>query len=74
MTRRLDQRPEDDWGWRPEERELILRLHHTKEEIPKVGTIIDAAVSITQVVDEILRQVEESIADPRRAPCSTHCA
>ena len=29
-----------------------------KEEIPKVGTIIDATVPITQVVDEILRQVE----------------
>jgi thymidylate kinase len=58
LTRRLDRRPADDWGRRPEERELILRLHHTKEEIPKVGTIIDATVPITQVVDEILRQVE----------------
>ncbi len=44
-----------DWGGRPEERELIVRLHQTKEAIPKNGTIIDATPPLAQVVDEILR-------------------
>ena len=58
MNRRLDERPEDEWGGGRTERELIVRLHRTKEEIPKIGTVIDATVPIARVVDEILRQSE----------------
>ncbi len=58
LTRRLDERPEDEWGGRGrrEERELILRLHQTREDLPANGTAIDATVPIARVVDEILRQ------------------
>ncbi len=58
LNRRLDERPEDEWGGRKTERELIARLHRTKEDIPKNGIIIDATAPIARVVDEILRQSE----------------
>ncbi|MDR7071589.1 AAA family ATPase [Fictibacillus barbaricus] len=49
-----------DWGGRPEEREMISRLHQTKEGVPKNGIIIDATAPIDYVVDEIIRQAEET--------------
>jgi len=39
----------------PEERELAVRLHQAKEDIPKNGIIIDATAPLARVVDEILR-------------------
>ncbi len=56
LNRRLDERTEDEWGAKPE-REFIVRLHQTKEDIPKNGISIDATAPIAHVVDEILRQV-----------------
>jgi hypothetical protein len=56
LNRRLDERTEDEWGGRQTERELISRLHRTKEDIPKNGIVIDAAAPVARVVDEILRQ------------------
>lgn len=61
LNRRLDQRPENEWGGKKTERELIVRLHKTKEDIPKNGIIIDATAPIVHVVDEILRQSEETM-------------
>src|SRR5579859_7059626 len=43
--RRIDERvalDPTDFGAKPAERELAARLHHTKEDIPKTGIIIDA--------------------------------
>ncbi|MFI2650647.1 AAA family ATPase [Micromonospora fulviviridis] len=57
LTRRLDGRPEDEWGGRPAERELVVRLHRTKEDIATSGTVIDATAPLASVVDEILRHV-----------------
>ena len=59
LNRRLDERvalDPTDWGAKPTERELIARLHQTKEDIPKNGMIIDATAPLARVVDEILRQ------------------
>ena len=56
LTRRLAARPENEWGGRASERELIARLHATKEDIPKIGVVIDATVPIPRVVDEILKK------------------
>jgi broad-specificity NMP kinase len=56
LKMRLDNRPQDEFGGKKKEREFVLRLHQTKEDIPKDGIIIDAAVPIGQVVDEIVRQ------------------
>ena len=57
LHRRLDQRPPDEWGSKPSERDLIVRLHRTKEDIPSSGVTIDATPPLPEVVDEILRHV-----------------
>ena len=53
----LDNRRDDDWGKSQDERELILRLHTTKEDIPSNGIVIDATQPLASVVDEILSHV-----------------
>jgi dephospho-CoA kinase len=55
LNRRLAERAEDDWGGRQAERDLVVRLHRTREGIPKAGTVIDATAPIGRVVDEIVR-------------------
>ena len=55
LHRRLDQRPRDEWGSKQSERDLIVRLHRTKEDIPRTGMVIDATPPLADVVDEILR-------------------
>jgi hypothetical protein len=54
LLRRLDERPEGEFGATPAERDLILRLHRTKEDTPS-GVSIDATQPLSHVVDEILR-------------------
>lgn len=56
LNRRLDERPDDEWGGKQSERDLIVRLHQTKEDIPKDGIFIDATKPLARVVDEITRQ------------------
>jgi hypothetical protein len=55
LHRRLDERPQDEWGSKPSERGLIVRLHRSKEDVPSVGVVIDATRPLPDVVDEILR-------------------
>jgi broad-specificity NMP kinase len=57
LNDRLDNRPDDDWGKSEGERELILRLHATKEDLPANGVLIDATQSLASVVDEILSHI-----------------
>jgi thymidylate kinase len=57
LHRRLAGRPVDEWGGRPAERELIARLHRTKEDLPTDAVVIDATAPLGTVVDEILRHV-----------------
>ena len=54
LNRRLAARPEDEWGGRASERELIARLHATREDVPQNAVAVDATASISQVVDTIL--------------------
>src|SRR5260370_4261340 len=66
MNRRLDERvalDPTDFGGKPAERELAVRLHHTKEDIPKNGIIIDATPPLARAVDEIL-----PLSDPNNTP------
>jgi hypothetical protein len=56
LNRRLAGRPEGEWGRRRSERDLVLRLHQTKQDVPVNGIAIDATAPIANVVDEILRQ------------------
>jgi broad-specificity NMP kinase len=53
LNERLDSR-DDDWGKGKSERDLILRLHGTKEDTPSNGVVIDATQPLASVVDEIL--------------------
>ncbi|WP_051549180.1 AAA family ATPase [Nocardioides sp. URHA0032] len=55
LLRRLDQRARDEWGSLPAERDLIVRLHRTREDVPRTGVVIDATQPLADVVDEILR-------------------
>jgi broad-specificity NMP kinase len=57
LKQRLDSRTLDDWGGNKKEKELILRLHATKEDIPD-GMIIDAARPLNEVVDAIVECIE----------------
>jgi thymidylate kinase len=61
IYRRLDERvarDPTDFGGKPEEKELVARVHRTKEDIPSSGIVIDATQPLVSVVDEILRHVQ----------------
>jgi hypothetical protein len=60
LNRRIDERvalDPTDWGAKPEEREIIVRLHQTKAAIPGSGVTIDATRPLEHVVDEILTRI-----------------
>ena len=59
MIERLDERPGDDWAGRGRdaEREVALRLHRTRRDLPE-GVAIDATQPLSAVVDQILRHCE----------------
>lgn len=65
LDRRLRERPEDEWGGRPAERELIARLHRTGSDIPAGAIVLDATAPVAHVVDEVVRLSEEMT---QRAP------
>ncbi|MFT4181282.1 MAG: AAA family ATPase [Rhizobium sp.] len=54
LKRRLAGRAEDEFGGKPAERDLVIRVHATKEDIPGSATTIDATAPLTRVVDDIL--------------------
>lgn len=59
IYRRMDERvarDPTDFGGKPEEKELVAKLHATKEDIPKEGVIIDSTAPLERVVDEILEK------------------
>src|SRR6478609_3949075 len=63
---RLDRRVGEEWGARPSERDLVLRLHRTKEDVPGAAAVIDATRPLSEVVDEVLRRAGVTSGDPRR--------
>lgn len=60
LNLRLSRRPREEFGGRPEERQLIARVHATREDMPMAAVSIDATMSVTRVVDEILLKCEEA--------------
>lgn len=64
LLRRLSTRT-DEFGGRPAERDLVLRLHATGEDLPPGGVPIDATAPVSEVVDEVLRHVAARPAQPR---------
>lgn len=63
LNLRLDRRPEDEFGGNPKERELIARVHATKEDIPKNAVSIDATAPISRVANEILSKCRQNHTD-----------
>jgi len=57
LNQRLLVRPDDEFGSKQEEREFVLRLHQSREDIPANGIAVDATAPIERVVDEILRHL-----------------
>ncbi|MEJ5945325.1 hypothetical protein WDZ17_08465 [Pseudokineococcus basanitobsidens] len=53
LARRLDHRPEGEFGARPAERELVERLHRSGQATPD-GIAVDATAPLARVVDDIL--------------------
>ena len=67
VMRRIDERvlvDPSDWGGRQEERDVIMRLHNTKEGIAE-GYAVDATAPLQCVVDEILRRVHSEAGPPQ---------
>jgi serine kinase of HPr protein (carbohydrate metabolism regulator) len=54
LRERLEARPGDEYGATPEEREVVLRVHRTREDLPSTGTPIDANRPLAEVVDDLL--------------------
>lgn len=54
LNLRLAARPGDEFGGNPIERELIFRLHASKEDTPKNAVMVDATAPVARVVDDIL--------------------
>lgn len=65
LSQRLDARADDEWGGRGRhaERDLILRLHRTKEDLPLQSILIDATAPLTEVVNEILKSASRAAAE-----------
>ncbi len=56
LIRRLEQRAEDEFGAQQFERDLVVRLHRTEEDVPQNGILIDATAPLTDVVNAIVRR------------------
>lgn len=54
LRQRLENRPDDEFGGRPEEREFVLRLHENGQDLPRHGTVIDAKRPLAEVIETIL--------------------
>ena len=54
LSTRLAKRPEDEFGGRPIERELVMRLHEAREGLPQNAVSIRGNAPVASVVDEIL--------------------
>ncbi len=66
LNRRLAVRPEDEFGGKPAERDVIVRLHATQEDIPKNAISIDATAPLASVVDDILSRCRENAGQKAR--------
>ncbi|PST19364.1 nucleoside kinase [Rhizobium sp. JAB6] len=66
LNRRLASRPEDEFGGKPAEREIIVRLHATQEDVPKNAVSIDATAPLASVVDDILSRCRENAGQKAR--------
>ncbi|MBB2922276.1 AAA family ATPase [Cellulomonas cellasea] len=60
LHRRLDARPDEEWGGgRPTDRARLVHWHRTRTDVPPDGIPIDSTAPVDRVVDEILRRCAE---------------
>ncbi len=63
LHRRLDERPDEEWGGgKPTDRDLIVRWHQSKQDVPTSGVVIDSTAPVERVVDEILRRCHPDVS------------
>lgn len=60
LASRLAGRPDDEFGGRPIERELIFALHATREDLPGSAVAINADAPVALVVDDILAKCAQT--------------
>lgn len=60
LRRRLEERPEDEFGSKPAERDFIVALHAAGTDVPAEATVIDATLPLRLVVDDLRRQAEDA--------------
>ena len=65
LQQRLGERPKGEFGGGQTERDLIMRLHQTKEDVPGDGITIDATAPLALVVDEIARRSGKTLVRVR---------
>ncbi|GAA3562391.1 nucleoside kinase [Microlunatus spumicola] len=66
LNRRLDARPDEEWGGGPTERALIEQFHASGADVPD-GVPVDATAPLARVVDAILARCD-LLPDPPAAP------
>lgn len=54
LTRRLSMRESDEFGGQPHERDIVLHLRASGEDMPVGGHRIDATCPVSEVTDAIL--------------------
>jgi len=59
LEKRLDNRNKGQWGTSDEQKQLVRRLHETKEDVPN-GITINAVGPISEVVNAILRHIRST--------------
>jgi broad-specificity NMP kinase len=57
LNRRLSARTASEWGAREAERQIVRRLHATKEDLPRGGILIDSTAPVARVVEELLQKL-----------------
>ncbi|MDZ7925642.1 MAG: nucleoside kinase [Agrobacterium sp.] len=63
LQRRLAVRPEDEFGGNLAERQFVLQLHATNEDLPVNATVVDSSRSLGVVVEDILARCGVPTAD-----------
>lgn len=66
LRRRLAERPAGEWGAKQSQKDLVVRLHQSKEDVPRDGVVIDATRPLADVVDEITRRIGPPPSPPAR--------
>lgn len=58
---RLRRRSRDEFGGGPGEREFVMGLHATRQDVPHTGTSVDATAPVAEVVDVILARLRTEL-------------